>query len=147
MIRHLYRLVDLESGKEYIGSTDHLKSRLNAYRWPSSKRKSILFDRLREVGLHGFRFEVLCTGSENYIRDLESSAIKRFDTISPNGFNMVESTYGGRVFGRRVPYNGRSISYEGIIYMDIYELASLTGLSIHSIRGHCNRQSRGFKWQ
>lgn len=146
MIRHLYQLTDLESGKIYIGSTDHVKSRLNAYRWPSNKRKSELFERLKIVGLVGFRFKVLCTGSEEYIRDLESKAISYFNSMVPNGFNMVKSTYGGRVIGRKVPYSGRKIHYNGLDYSTIDEVCEASGLSKASIRMKCNRQSGGFKW-
>ena len=146
MIRHLYMLTDKSNGALYIGSTKDLKQRISKYQHPTPNRKSKIFLRIADTGFDNFDFTVLCTGGEEFIRSLETSAIKHFNSLYPHGYNQVSNSLGGGSIGRVVGYRGRKIQYKDSTYDTIDEVCKVSGLSKASIRMKCNRLSGGFKW-
>lgn len=99
----VYRLKNIITGKSYIGQT--VKS-LNT-RWsqhisnsrPESAyhKNSLIAQEILRFGEEAFEVTVLCRAqSVKELNDRESSAIRLFKTLHPNGYNLVEGGRSGR---------------------------------------------------
>ena len=79
------------NGKSYIGiSTQHEKRwgnhRINAERYG---RKSPLYDAIRCYGFDSIEKRVLVIASLEYARNLERDLIQQWETMWPNGYNLM----------------------------------------------------------
>ncbi len=108
-------MLSFSNGKSYIGVTIDVIRRFKEH-----KRHDTLIG--RAIRKHGFpEPQILAICSEEYAYDLEQIAIERFDTISPNGYNLMEGGVGGST-GRYVSnetrkkmsesHTGKSLSKE-----------------------------------
>ena len=122
----IYMVVCLVNGKRYIGKT---KNKLR-YRWTAHKRGSTLLSAaIRKYGADNFTIEVLDTAdSVPELNKLEVMYIRRYSTVTPNGYNVREGGAGG--YG---PYGLRR--YEG----------SVVRGDNHYSRKHPEKMSRGEK--
>lgn len=86
MNSYLYKITNLINGKVYIGQTVNPKRR-----WYTHQRRKDgcpkLYAAINKYGADNFRFEILVIGSKEYINNLESLAIEKFDSME-NGYNI-----------------------------------------------------------
>lgn len=80
---YLYRIT-APDGRAYIGITGHAPSRWDQHALAST---SPIGKAIREFGRANMKFEVLAIGRHAYLIELERSAIEKFNTLVPNGFN------------------------------------------------------------
>lgn len=106
-IHHLYKITNKINGKIYIGVTGNLEHRkLCHLRYHGHNRpvnKAVL-----KYGEENFTFEVICTGSREYIYDLEPKAISLYNSMfTGHGYNLSPGGEGGQG-GKRGPIKKRS---------------------------------------
>lgn len=98
----VYRAINKVNGKQYIGyTTKTLKERISVHvyksRCKSNKHYFYLFKQaLRKYGLDNFQWEVLeeCSTKKECC-EREMFYISKYDTISPNGYNLTKGGNGG----------------------------------------------------
>ena len=95
----IYLVTCLLNGREYVGCSDDIKYRWgNHCKWPFSKVKRrynnvrLLYDDIREHGLHNFKFEVIyrCSPDQqnkNALFEMEKFFIFQRGTYNPTGVN------------------------------------------------------------
>jgi len=104
----LYRLT-FPNGKIYIGlSTKSLKERVRQHLSAAyhGKSKTVLVKAIRKYE-GNFSSEVLCVGSLSFIQQLEISAIERFKSLYPNGYNLA---FGGEISAMLNPHVADKVS-------------------------------------
>jgi group I intron endonuclease len=91
----IYKITNKITGKSYIGQSINTSKRIKEHFWKATCSKdvsfnSILHQAIRKYGAENFEIEILkeCTVEE--LDELEKHYIKMYDTISPNGYNILE---------------------------------------------------------
>lgn len=104
MLQHyglIYKATNLINGKLYIGQTTQIQEYLKGkYTGSGSAFKKAK----RKYGRKNFKFEILqyieLKGLDKDLQiqldNLETHYIKRFDTLVPNGYNLIEGGRGGK---------------------------------------------------
>jgi group I intron endonuclease len=98
----VYRAINKVNGKQYIGyTTKTLKERISVHvyksRCKSNKHYFYLFKQaLRKYGIDNFQWEVLeeCSTKKECF-EKEIFYISKYNTISPNGYNLTKGGNGG----------------------------------------------------
>ncbi len=90
----VYRL-SLPNGKSYIGVTTDLERRLSEHRC----RDTLIGRAIRKHGEPSVQVLVIC--SEDTAYDIERKAVLAFNTLHPNGYNLMGGGMGGRKVSHR----------------------------------------------
>jgi group I intron endonuclease len=102
---YIYKITNIISKKYYIGETKKNNPQL---RWNEHKRKieqgigcPALQDSVKKYGIENFTFEILiiCFDEDRY--KLEMEYIKKYNSISPNGYNLTKGGEGGGFHGKK----------------------------------------------
>lgn len=98
----VYLVTNKVNGKKYIGYTlnsleERKKTHIYKSRCKSNKHYHYLFSNaLRKYGEENFTWEVLCTcASKEECCEKEIFYIKKYNTMSPNGYNLTQGGDGG----------------------------------------------------
>lgn len=86
-MRYLYLITNKINGKRYVGQTKNYKHRMQIHR-TKTKTGSIIHQAIKKHGDKNFLFEILAICEDHMIDEMELKAIKVFDTVSPNGYNI-----------------------------------------------------------
>lgn len=93
---YLYKITNNVNEKIYIGVTSRPEDRKKVHFYNrSQKAKSLIKNAIDKYSPENFNFEIICTGLREYIYGLEVKAIKAYNTISPNGYNIKPGGEGG----------------------------------------------------
>lgn len=100
---YIYRITNTVNGKVYIGET---KQQDPEKRWSLHKecvhRKRggcpLLKAAMLKYGIDKFRFEVIVICFDSDLHAMEKEYIKRYNSISPNGYNILPGGQGGGGF-------------------------------------------------
>lgn len=87
----IYKITCLPTGKSYIGQTilDPVKGRIRDHFNHSSRSNIYLSRAIKKYGKENFTYEILHDGILPALLDsYEIEAIKKFNTVAPNGFNL-----------------------------------------------------------
>jgi group I intron endonuclease len=88
---YIYRITNNLNGKQYVGQTLHPDIHT---RWNQHKRKCktmlgrCLFNAYVKHGIENFKFEIVCICFDEACNELEEFYIEKFNTLSPNGYNL-----------------------------------------------------------
>ena len=105
MIKALYKITNLINGKIYIGQTIHPEKRW----WEHCNRAKLQYDKypihlaIHKYGKENFKFEIL-EWTDDY-DNRERELIKKFDSLSPNGYNIIEGGPAPILCGENHPRN------------------------------------------
>lgn len=80
----IYKITNTVNNKAYIGYSSNVESR-----WEDHKKgygSKLVFDAIQKYGLDNFTFEVIVEETV----DKEDYYIQEYNTIAPNGYNLVE---------------------------------------------------------
>lgn len=85
----LYKITHKETGRVYIGQSKNLRSRWYAHKSRTPQKHSVIKKALLKYGVDSFSFDVLVYAKDrDYLNTLEEAAIKVYDCLTPNGFNL-----------------------------------------------------------
>jgi group I intron endonuclease len=102
---YIYKITNKITNKCYIGETKKSNPEL---RWNEHKRKiekgigcPALQDAVKKYGIEYFKFEILiiCFDEDRY--RFEKEYIKKYNSISPNGYNLTTGGEGGGFYGKK----------------------------------------------
>lgn len=90
----IYKITNNINKKVYIGQSIHIETRIKEHFWKATCEKdisfnSILHQAIRKYGAENFSWEVLQECSVNEIDELEKHYIDKYNSISPNGYNIL----------------------------------------------------------
>lgn len=93
---YLYKITNTINEKIYIGVTSQPEQRKKAHFFNRSQKfRSLIKNAIDKYGAENFNFEVVCIGGLEYIYELENRAVGLYDTLSPNGYNILPGGLGG----------------------------------------------------
>ena len=98
---YIYKITNIVSGKVYIGETkvadpnDRWKGHINSLNCKKGGCPA-LKDAMKSYGVENFRFDVLIICFDDARLQLEREYIKRYNSMVPNGYNILE---GGQMGG------------------------------------------------
>lgn len=95
---YIYKITNIITNKIYIGYTSRsIKRRFYEHKWDAmntsyEKNKSYLYQSMRKYGTENFIIESLLEFDENEKdwKELERHYIKKYNTLIPNGYNVLE---------------------------------------------------------
>ena len=98
---YIYRIKNKIDGKCYIGTTKEqdVNTRWKHHLAPSSGC-IIMRDAIHKYGVDNFIFEVLIICFEEDMYIYEREYIKKYNSVSPNGYNILEGGKGGGFVGK-----------------------------------------------
>ncbi len=105
MIKAIYKITNLINHKIYIGQTVHPNKRW----WEHQQRAKTHYDNypihlaIDKYGAENFSFEIL-EWTKDY-DDEEARLIKEYNSISPNGYNLIEGGHSPIMLGEDHPHN------------------------------------------
>lgn len=90
----IYKITNIINNKSYIGQSINIEKRIKEHFWKANCQKdisfnSILHQAIRKYGENNFKWEVLEECSIENIDKLEQDYIQKYNTISPNGYNIL----------------------------------------------------------
>ena len=90
----IYKITNKINGKSYIGQSINIEKRVREHFWKSTCSKdpsfnSILHSAVRKYGQENFSWEVLSQCNYSELDSLEQYYINKYDTITPNGYNIL----------------------------------------------------------
>ena len=96
-MKFLYKVTNKISGKLYVGVTINPARRFQQHK-SLRTNCSILKNAIKKYDIKSFSFDVLCSGSDDYIDDLEVKAIQAYSSQAPSGYNMTLGGDGARYY-------------------------------------------------
>lgn len=97
MTTGIYKITNLVTNKVYIGQSVNIERR-----WAEHKARAFdshnncfhlpLYRSIRKHGLNSFQFEILCRCSEEELNMKEAEYIQQYNSIIPNGYNILSSS-------------------------------------------------------
>lgn len=134
----LYCITCRTNGKKYIGITSNWTNRRYVHR--SACSDQLIHRAIRKHGKENFDFEVLVIGEEWVIKEAEVKLIEKWNTMTPNGYNVNEG--GSGITG--LMRNNKPVVVNGVDYPSIGKAAEALGIAhgtlTHALRGgtSCN---------
>ncbi len=96
----IYCYTNLINGKKYIGQTLNpyhrkIQHKNNAFNEKSPQYNSLIHKAFRKYGYENFQYEELCKDIDKLelLNDLELYYIQKYNTIQPNGYNILEGGF------------------------------------------------------
>ena len=113
----IYKISCSENNKSYIGQTiktmeerwnDHKRDfkRFLKYKYDTKDNKkrnfcTYLYNAINKYGIENFHIETICCAkNKEQLNSLENENIIKFNTLSPNGFNLTSGGEGGWKFSQ-----------------------------------------------
>ena len=92
----IYKITNTVNGKSYIGQTIHDAEKTRIRQHLRGKGSQPVKHAIKKYGQDAFTFEILHDGIiPEFLDDLEKEVIAKFNTMSPNGYNLTEGGDGG----------------------------------------------------
>ena len=87
---YIYKITNLINNKIYIGRTTakNAQRRWNEHKSKSKKPRTLIEKALNKYGISNFKFEIIDQADREELPFLESDYIKKFNCLSPNGYNL-----------------------------------------------------------
>lgn len=118
----IYKITNLINGKNYIGQSIHIEQRWLEHCRNSTK--SLIGQAIKKYGKENFSFQILEECNQNDLNKKESFYIQQYNSISPNGYNIVlESESQNQIF----------LNYSPKLLLDILNDIENTSLSFKEI--------------
>lgn len=91
----IYKITNLVNGKIYIGQSISIDRRIKDHFYKSFCEKDVsynsaLHNAIRKYGKENFVWKVLQECDEKELDELEKQYIKQYNSLSPNGYNILE---------------------------------------------------------
>ena len=123
----IYLITNLVNGKQYVGQSIGI-----AHRWiehKNSKENYPISKAIRKYGKDNFKFEIIENCLPKDLDEKEKYYIKKYNTITPNGYNI---TYGGNQ-GLKYDYEAIYNKWrEGYLCKELEEIFNCEDCVIHN---------------
>jgi group I intron endonuclease len=92
---YIYLITNTVTNKKYVGQTiqDDVRKRWQIYKHKTHNQKSIgnyFYNALCKYPIEKFKFQIICICFDEDCNEFEKHYIKKFNTLSPNGYNLHE---------------------------------------------------------
>ena len=92
----IYKITNTLNGKSYIGQTIHDAEKTRIRDHLAGNGSQLVKQAIEKYGQNAFTFEILHDGIiPEFLDDLERDAIEKFNTLSPQGYNLTAGGEGG----------------------------------------------------
>lgn len=106
----IYKIQNQLNGKIYIGQSIHIEKRWQEHCKSSSQ--SLIAKAIQKYGKENFSFQILKECAENELDKFEEKYIKEFNSLAPNGYNIVLTSE-----GKTISFNKNDYAiFEQIVY-------------------------------
>lgn len=90
----IYKIVNTQNGKTYVGQSVDILKRWQSHKWESEEPKDrsykcIIHDAFRKYGIDKFEFSILEECSVEMLDEREKHWISELNTLVPNGYNIL----------------------------------------------------------
>jgi group I intron endonuclease len=103
MLWCLYTITNQVNGKQYIGITSRVARRWIEHK--SGQGSKLVYQAKKKYGIEALKFDILCEGCEEDIKNLEVTMIEKYNTLAPSGYNLTKG--GGGTTGWKPSKNTR----------------------------------------
>lgn len=94
----IYKITNLVNGKSYIGQSIHIERRWKEHCLPSSD--SAIAKAIQKYGKEQFSFQIVEECSKEELNEKEEYYISYYNTVIPNGYNIMDWVDGESVYYR-----------------------------------------------
>lgn len=152
----IYKFENKINHMVYIGLTIDLKQRYNKHRLNinDKQHQEDLYKAFREFGWDNFDYEVLEEFdfyNADQLSQLEDYYIQKYDSLAPNGYNMIRGGYNGAGLSKGKPVEQYDLEGNFIAeYESTHEAARKTNINFSSIAASARGdiiQIKGFQWK
>jgi group I intron endonuclease len=95
---YIYKITNLLNNKCYVGKTKNLQNRFYQHCYGDRRRKSLIHLAIKKYGKDNFSFEpIFESSSEEEISKKERFYIHEFNSLVPNGYNLIDYNTDGKL--------------------------------------------------
>ena len=110
----IYKITNLINGKIYIGQSINIDKRIKEHFWKALNKNDIsynsaLHSAMRKYGLENLQWEIVEECEISEIDEKEIFYIKKFHSLTPNGYNILQGGQGKRAEPKRCEVCGNII--------------------------------------
>lgn len=154
----IYKFENNLNHKVYIGLTINLQTRYEKHlkNIKDATRQEVFYQALRKYGIENFTYEIL-EQFENYdkelLSDLENYYINKYNSLVPNGYNMIPGGYNGAGLAKGKVVEQYNLT--GILvntFPSAHEANRQTGINYSDICACCRNANNkstagGYQWK
>lgn len=119
----IYKIENLINHKIYIGQSVHIEKRWQEHCQKS--KKSLISQAISKYGKENFSFQILEEVNDiTLLNDLESQYIQRFNSLAPNGYNII-------LIDNKQHHQFNNYNYE--VFLEIIQMIKDSNLSFQQI--------------
>lgn len=145
----IYKIENLINGKIYIGQSIEIEQRWKKHL--TANDNFLIHKALRKYGKENFSFTILEECSLSSLDDREKYWINKYNSITPNGYNMVTRGSNGSGLAKGLPVIQYTLQGDFVAEYPSANQASVTTLIDHwSICACCRGEythSGGYQWR
>ena len=129
----IYKIQNLINGKIYIGQSIHIERRWAEHCQPSAD--SLIGKAIKKYGKENFSFQILEECGVEKLDELEDYYINKNNSVTPNGYNVETSSFGGKTSFCFYDQETLKNIYKDIEHSELtfQEIAEKYGLSLRTI--------------
>lgn len=113
----IYIIKNEINNKVYIGQSINIEKRIKEHFWKAQNKKDVSYNTaihqaIRKYGKENFSWKILQECTEEELDSLEKKFIKEYNSLTPNGYNILEGGQKIRVIANRCKMCGKQILKE-----------------------------------
>ena len=118
----IYKIVNTINQKVYIGQSINIQKRIHQHFWKSQCQKDVsynsaLHNAIRKYGKQNFTWEIVEQCSVDQIDEKQKYYIQFYNSLTPNGYNILKGGQKNRIIPRFCSCCGVQISKDGVTGM------------------------------
>lgn len=115
----IYKITNKINGKIYIGQSIDIHKRIKEHFWKAMNKKDVSYNSaihkaIRKYGIDNFDWEIIEECSVDTIDDKEVQYIQQFNSLVPNGYNILTGGQKIRAIPKFCSICGKPITGKGI---------------------------------
>lgn len=137
---YIYKVENNVNGKIYIGCTNNIGSRIRQHILASDKKDSEFHTEMNKYGITNFTWQIIdtCYAKEDAVV-LEAKNIKKYDSVSPKGYNLSWNNGG---MPRTKPFVCLELNGNFVKKYEYLSQVIQDGFDIHSVKESLKCETR-----